>query len=325
MKTPARPFFWPALGAPLGTTLAITELRNLQVRWSEPSADAARSVPRLYRHLAPAVLTCALVCALILGWLHRDDGTLTPEHGLGYWLGIAGGSAMALLLLYPLRKRVRFLGFLGSIPSWFRIHMMLGLIGPLLILFHANFKFGSTNSNVALISMLLVAGSGIVGRYLYGKIHRGLYGAKADIDSIISDADALTNDLGDDLPFADDLLNRLDAFRNEALVPSHGVLSGGAALIALGAKERRCRRRVMAEAKAIIASEGEFRRWPRWVRKQRLAAVRQHLKLFFGAVRKAAALHVYERLFAMWHILHLPLFILLILTTVLHIIAVHTF
>lgn len=309
----------------MGTTLTITELRNLPGPRREAAAEGDRTAWPLSRNLVPALFACGLVGALVVGWLNREDGSLTPEHGAGYWLGIAGASAMALLLLYPLRKRVRFLRFIGTVPAWFRIHMVLGLIGPLLILFHANFKFGSTNSNVALISMLLVAGSGLVGRYLYGKIHRGLYGAKADIDGMIADADALADALGDDLPFAEDLLDRLDAFRNEALVPARGVLSGSAALVALGAKQRYCRRHVMAEAKAIIASEGAARGWPRWLRQQRLGVVRQHLKQFFRAVRKAAALHVYERLFALWHILHLPLFILLILTTVLHIIAVHTF
>ena len=43
---------------------------------------------------------------------------------------------------------------------WFRLHMLLGIAGPVLIIFHSNFKLGALNSNVAFITMLVVATSG---------------------------------------------------------------------------------------------------------------------------------------------------------------------
>ena len=291
-------------------------------RLREPRSDRN---PRLARHVTPALFTALVLASLIIGWLHRDDGHLTPERGLGYWLGIGGGTAMLLLLFYPLRKRMRFLGVLGSIPNWFRIHMVLGIIGPVLILFHANFKLGSANSNVALFSMLAVAGSGIVGRYLYGKIHLGLYGRKASVADIIADAERFKSEISRELPLADHLMEALNAFSADALKPAHGVISGGIRLIRVGSKARRCRRQLLNDARAIFAVEASASGWPRRVERQHLAAVRQHLDLFFAAVRRAAAFVVYERLFSQWHVLHLPLFFLLILTTILHVIAVHTF
>ena len=95
--------------------------------------------------------------------------------------GIIGGSLMLLLLLYSLRKRWSWLRFLGPTPSWFRAHMVLGILGPLCILYHSNFSTGATNSNVALFCMLTVAGSGLVGRYIYAHIHHGLYGRKLQL------------------------------------------------------------------------------------------------------------------------------------------------
>ncbi len=47
------------------------------------------------------------------------------------------------------------------------------------------------------------------------------------------------------------------------------------------------------------------------------------MTLHLAAVRKAAAFAFYERLFALWHVLHLPLFILLILAAIIHVVAVH--
>jgi len=69
--------------------------------------------------------------------------------------------------------------------------MILGIVGPVVILFHANFKLGPLNSNVALFSMLIVALSGVVGKYIYGKIHMGLHGRKARVRELLAEAEEL--------------------------------------------------------------------------------------------------------------------------------------
>ncbi len=294
-------------------------------RTSSTRRRAQRKSPRLNRFVEPALLAAVLITAFVAGWRNRDEGLVTPEHGVGYWLGILGAGAMLLLLVYPLRKRLRLLAVIGSIPFWFRTHMVLGLVGPLLILFHANFKLGSLNSNVALFSMLLVAGSGLVGRYLYGKIHRGLDGARARIDDIIAAADHIETLVGSDLPIADEITATLHAFRDEALRPVRGIVAGLFGRVALGVRGRRLRRTLLAEAKAIIRANARAHGWPRRATRERLSAVNTHLTLFFATVRTAASFALYERLFALWHVLHLPLFLLLILTATLHVIAVHIY
>ena len=109
---------------------------------------------------------------LISGFLGRDESYLSPTDGMGYALGIIGGSLMLLLLFYPLRKSWRVMQNWGPIKYWFQLHMLFGVLGPVLVLFHSNFSLGSTNSNLALFSMLIVAGSGLIGRYLCVKISK---------------------------------------------------------------------------------------------------------------------------------------------------------
>ena len=117
-----------------------------------------------------------MIAALIAGgWIFKDQLTIEAEEGIGYWLGIAGVSCVGLLLLYPVRKRIPGLRFIGSVPAWFHLHMALGLVAPTLILYHAGFRTGSVNAAVALVSMLVVAGSGLLGRMLYVRIHRTLH------------------------------------------------------------------------------------------------------------------------------------------------------
>jgi len=45
---------------------------------------------------------------------------------LGYNLGLAGGLMMLTLLLYPLRKRIKFTSKMGALPTWFRWHRCWG-------------------------------------------------------------------------------------------------------------------------------------------------------------------------------------------------------
>src|SRR5271168_1424255 len=124
--------------------------------------------PRLHW---PLVWSVVVLVVIVWGMHARLERYITPQRGLGYWLGIVGGSMMLLLLVYSARKRYSWLRWMGGIPAWFEFHMVLGVVGPVLILFHANFHTGATNSNVALFSMLLVAGSGVVGRYIYTRLH----------------------------------------------------------------------------------------------------------------------------------------------------------
>ena len=112
----------------------------------------------------------ATVALLAWGMRFPTEQYLTPRSGFGYALGIAGGSAMLLLLVYPLRKRLRFLGFLGTTKRWFQAHMALGILGPLLILFHSNFSLGATNSNVALACMLVVSAFGFRAAFFLGAL-----------------------------------------------------------------------------------------------------------------------------------------------------------
>ena len=150
-------------------------------------------------------------CSCSDGWSSEEE-YLTPKSGLGYWLGIYGSTAMLLLLIYSIRKRTKATRWLGPIPLWFRVHMMLGIAGPVLIMFHSNFKLGSLNSNVALFTMLTVAASGIVGRYLYAKIHMGLYGRKAEATEIVAEAESLRQSLGHELKAANYIVEELNSF-----------------------------------------------------------------------------------------------------------------
>jgi len=286
---------------------------------AEPEAPAEGSLSStLYGYGSLAALVLA-------GWLLRDFGYINPEHGVGYWLGIIGGSLMLLLLLYPLRKRIRFLHRLGSTRAWFRMHMILGLVGPLLVLYHCNFRLGSFNSRVALYCMLLVAGSGIIGRYLYARVHRGLYGRKTSLKELqreLADSAEKSHGMATIMP---SLVKRLDQISDELqgdkITQSLGV---GRALswtfthyftrLSLLFTARR-------ELKAAAAKSPAIARNYKRIRRTTSRYIRDYTMLF----GRVAQFSFYERLLALWHVFHLPIFYMMVLSALLHVLAVHMY
>ena len=265
---------------------------------------AARQAPRR-RWITPARVFFVCVAILIyLGWRIPTERYITPRSGLGYALGITGGSMMVFLLLYSARKRVRWLRWMGSVTRWFEVHMVLGVLGPLCILFHSNFSLGATNSNVAFFSMLTVAGSGLVGRYLYSHIHFGLYGRKKTLADLKSSAERL-HSLGQSVPFLPQLMARLDAAVSVRVVLSRWSL------------RRHVRRTLRQAARQSPPIANERRR----LQRAAYGLITQRLR----AARNVAEFEVYQRLFGLWHVLHLPLIFMLFIAGIVHVIAVHVY
>jgi hypothetical protein len=277
-------------------------------------------------NIVPLFVTAVVVVLLVLGWRWSEEEYLTPKSGLGYWLGIYGSTMMLLMLIYSIRKRTTAMRWLGPIPLWFRAHMMLGIAGPVLIIFHANFELGSLNSNVALLTMLAVAASGIVGRYLYAKIHIGLYGRKAEAKEILAEVESLRQSLGHELEVANYIGEELNSFSQRvAAKPPIGVFSSLWSGAVLSVQTRVMSVRLLRETRRLIRVEGERRGWSQRERRKRLAHISEIFRLYFYAVRKAAEFAFYERVFALWHIFHLPLIFLMAAAAVIHIWAVHQY
>jgi hypothetical protein len=261
---------------------------------------ARESQPRRGRLGGVLVPLAGLSCALLLawGWSARSEVYVSAEFGLGYALGILGTSMMVLLLAYSLRKRLRFMRSWGPAPRWLDVHMVLGLLAPTAILFHSNFTVGSLNSAVALLCVLLVASSGVVGRLIYPKIHRGLSGRRADLREL-----------------------------QEAARSARGALGAG-----LATRPEIARELAALEGLALGGGRGAFAAWWRWralSRRARALARRGRegaaLRGYVDALRRVAEFRTYERLFGLWHAFHLPLCVMLFTAALVHVVAVHMY
>jgi len=254
------------------------------------------------------ISSVAVILLLLYGWYLSRQRIWVAEEGAGYAMGIIGGSMMLMLLLYPLRKRLRFMHRWLPIRYWFAAHMMLGILGPVTILYHSNFGLGSLNSNIALFSMLLVSTSGLLGRFFYVRIHKGLYGRKihlSELSNAITTSAAAASSSTDQSVLADHILKQVNGLLDKPVIG----IRDGYALLRTVREERRKLARKRKKTKPGKESDD-------------LHALEN--KLLSSAVSMARFV-IYERLFSWWHIIHIPLFIMLIITATIHIIAVHRY
>ncbi len=266
--------------------------------------------------ITTGIVLLGVLAALAFGWTHRGQLDLTPETGAGYALGIGGTACMLLLLSYSARKRLRVLRAVGSLKGWFRFHLALGVTGPIAILFHCDFQPGSVNSNVALACALTVASSGVIGRMVYPKIHRSMDGSRITLDALRAELGSQRSRIG--VALAPSISAELQDFELGALA------SGGSWLAAIprsfsvsrGARQVRQRvRRLLGPAQAGSRTEAQRAR-------ESAAAC---IDTYLDCVCRLTAFRVYERIFSLWHALHLPLCVLLFTAAALHVIAVHAY
>lgn len=294
-----------------------------------PSAPDLRSLVSLYqpRLTRIGVLLSYLSVGLVLylGWQNRAHQPFSAESGIGYWLGIIGGAMMLLLLLYPLRKKARFMRKLGPVPWWFRMHMTFGVLGPVLVLFHCGFQPGSLNSTIALTCMLLVASSGLAGRYFYIKIHHGLYGHRASLNGLREDSRFLRATLEEKIRFTPELIQQLEGFEQQALSPTAGILNSAIRYLQLGLltwwQYFKLRRQVRLALRPEAARHG----WSAAELSELSRTLRAHVAAHLESVRKLAEFSFYERLFSLWHVFHFPLFLMLVISGLVHVVAVHMY
>ena len=268
-----------------------------------------------------ALLVLLVAAAWVISrqqWFHSSDDT-------SYWIAVTGGSMMLALFGYPLRKHVRFMQVLGKVKWWFWLHLSFGIVGPWLILVHSTFRIGSLNAGVALVSMCIVVLSGVVGRFIYVRVHRGLNGERMSLDELRVRAGLVESDARSRLHFAPIVEAHLTAFEQRELQAPPGSLTHLRQIVWLPAQRWMAYRRCVAEARIRLRQLAIGLHWSEQELLQRERRARKLIDRYLDAVVRVAQYSAYERLFALWHLAHLPFVYLLVISAIVHVIAVHAY
>lgn len=288
-------------------------MANKTAKQAGNAATPGLTAGRVERLVAAGVLI-AVAMMLVTGWLYRQQtaALLNPEGDFGYYLGIVGGSLMLILLGYPLRKRIkpRSKSF-GSVRFWFHLHMLLGLLGPTAVLFHARFSSNSFNGTVAMAAMLVVASSGLLGRFLYSRVHRGYSDRKLELRALKLELNGLLDAIEAGGGLQAQLRHELEQFETVAIKAGGAFWSSAAAVVGLSVRSRIAERRILRD----LRNAG----------REKSRTLRRLLEAYFVGLRRAAEFAFYDRLLRLWHLFHMPLFVILVASVILHIVAVHMY
>lgn len=271
---------------------------------------------RIKSYLYRFFLAFIIIFTVCLGWIVAHGDYYQSGKGLGYNLGLAGGLMILTLLLYSARKHISFMQKLGKLKYWFRIHMMLGVLGPILVVFHTHFNLGSINASIAFYSMVLVAGSGVVGRFVYTKIHRGLYGSKTTLKDVKSSLEGDKENVITKLDKYPKVLIWMYDFEKEALEAKRNFFQGLWYFLSFDVRRmllvRKCSHYVYSHAKVKN-------------KRQYAKQVEKFISLYLAQVQTVAQFKKFEQIFSAWHVLHIPLMFMLVITAIFHVVWVHMY
>ena len=289
-----------------------------------PRSARRRSGPSR-RFGADVWIYAGIALLLAASYFFSHLGLYDARSDLGYWIGVAGAVMMLLLFAYPLRKRSPTMARWGKAKHWFVVHMILGVMGPVLVLAHSAFRVGSLNAGVALFSMLIVAASGVVGRFIYLRIHRGLGGELDSLESLRRALDAANPSVRDALHFVPEAAARLRALQRHAGVPRDSWLEHGHRIFLLPWHLSRQRRSIRRLARATLRRVGQQRDWDAQTQRSWEKSAVGLVDEYTAAVLRVAQLAAYSRLFSLWHVLHVPFVFLMVICAVVHVVAVHAY
>lgn len=119
------------------------------------------------------LVAAALVVGLTALYAALLGAAGVPAAGslVGHLMGVVGFTLMLLTeTLYSLRKRAMRRPR-GSMRTWLQVHIVMGIVGPYLVLLHAAWTFKGLAGALSLMTGLVVA-SGFIGRYIYTAVPR---------------------------------------------------------------------------------------------------------------------------------------------------------
>jgi hypothetical protein len=236
---------------------------------------------------------------------HPRYETLRPTGALGMSYGVVGTLLiLGGVILYSSRKRLRLLSGVGRLQHVLNVHIFLCVTGPLLILFHTTFKFGGL-VGVSFWSMAAVVGSGVVGRYLYAQIPRGIQGEESSAQEIEKAYLGLTAALAARPGLSREWLTSLDRIFQPPGRPSDLSLPGALKYLLVDDLTRQLRiRRITSNLRLSDDAAGAVR-----------SLVRSRLLLH----RRLLLLEQTRRAFHYWHVIHLPFTIVMFVILALHV------
>lgn len=259
---------------------------------------------------------------LVSGWsfyttpislrMHQPDYNLFRSSGLiGQGLGVIGSLMIIVgVASYSLRKRAASLHRSGKLRSWLSFHIFLCSLGPFLILLHTTFNFTGIIA-IAFWSMVIVVASGVFGRYVYVRIPKTTDGHFLNVQQLQEERVQLIASLNSLVPESAILLSSLNIRVN---VPR--ITRPSQALTWALAQD--------------IHHINQHRRWTHMTSHLQLTPMQaEQSEVLVRRLRRntqqIALMLPFQKLFTYWHVMHVPLAMVMFIILVIHIAVAFAF
>jgi hypothetical protein len=224
---------------------------------------------------------------------------------VGHGLGIVGSFLIVFgVFSYMFRKRLRIFSRIGILKHWLEFHIFLCTLGPFLILFHTTFKFGGIVA-ISFWSMVAVFLSGIVGRYIYLQIPRSIEGQELTLHEMEDQKVEMNKQLRQSITLDESIYEMIDQFsgKTDKKVSFFG--------------------RSREERIAMKKLRGELKQQQIPVKKAR--EIVQIFKSQLRLKKRIERLVTMQKLFAYWHVAHLPFALIMLVVMIIHVVVAVTF
>jgi len=244
-------------------------------------------------------------------FFHPDHQSLKPSGVLGHGFGIIGSLMMMIgVASYMLRKRIHKMARLGLLKYWLEFHIFLCSLGPMLVLYHTAFKFGGLVA-VSFWSMVAVALSGVIGRYIYLQIPHTIEGREMNLNEINQVKDELNKKLIVDYQLDEGVLDEiLQAVKRR---PDRS----GSTMLKRSIAKYNFEIKIIKEVKSILKQH--------YISGKNSKQVVRLIKNEISLNRKIDRLITMKNLFGYWHVAHLPFALLMLVIMIIHVVVTITF
>ena len=234
-----------------------------------------------------------------------------PNGTVGIWYGTIG-SLMIIIgtAMYSLRKRFRFLQRAGRLTRWLQFHIFLCTLGPYLVVLHTSFKFGGIAS-IAFWSMAAVVASGVLGRYLFAHIPGNINSRRAVLQVLENQQQAIVEAFAGSARVKAGALDQALALGRQR--KPKGLLHAFVIGIHNDLTKRWLKRKIDSRLTLLGMAQAD--------RERAAALVLKQVEL----ERRIALLVPFQRMFAYWHVVHLPMSTVMCVFVLLHIIVAALF
>jgi hypothetical protein len=229
---------------------------------------------------------------------------LKPSGTIGLKLGVLGTALFCIIFLYALRKVIPWLGRWGTARHWMDFHVIAGVSAPVVIAYHASFKFQGI-AGIAFWIMLAVALSGVIGRYLYSQIPRSLNAAEISLKELQNSEQELAEALIGQSVYATERLTRALRVPSKEHIRRIGPLRavGEMVVLDIGMPFRIAGLRLAAcDFGGALRSVGGFFSTGNGEVESIVRLVRQKSALS----KRVVFLDQTQKVFHLWHVIHRP-------------------